>query len=225
MEKKDEGGNDGLPAPALKTEKESKYQGAFQEDDAIEDGASLISALAFGDVSPRRPPKSPAAATATENSIETIPSKDGDETQQTVAFQEEDTIIDPPTLSRGQTKDSIAPRPGPGHLKESLALPEDGHDPGSMAYIYQEGIQTPFRSRVAVANVVRKENKVDIESGKCTWRQMTATPVWDFKEPMNPIERRAAMVKKYADRNYYSEDDVAQYRLHSSNVNVSRHTL
>jgi hypothetical protein len=181
------------PASALKSNRDSKYQGGGTGvvDDSFEDGASLISALAFGDASPVRPPKrsgiaaspsslpaavtvpdstaAPASAVANEKSIETIPSgDDGDNvggTKQVVAFQEENTFIDaPPELSNTAKNENG---------QAAVTSTPDDHGPGTMAQLHQQGRMKAYRNRVNSVNVVRKENKVDIESGEIVWRQMT----------------------------------------------------
>lgn len=229
------------PPPVLKPEHETKYQrggdnAAVNDDDvSVGDAASLISALAFGEFSPRNTPTRPkkaAAETSTMEKTTDVPATGSEKAvitstnteagktvevsaEQNAVVQQEVTFQEPEKIEQHS-------EPAHGGRLRELA----GKDiVGSMAYIHQEGTQKSFRYRNNAAQVIRKGNKVDIESGESVWRQVTATPIWDFKEPMNPLERRARTVQKYAknrkDEDIHHDDKVAQYRLHSSYVNVS----
>ncbi|CAB9499708.1 expressed unknown protein [Seminavis robusta] len=106
-------------------------------------------------------------------------------------------------------------------------IKEGAENPRSMAYLYKDGLEKPIKERAfASANLVRSRKRVDIETGACTRREVSAQPVWDCKDPMDPVERKVKLgqaIAKFEDGDDNTEDDdVPQYRMSAKNIEKSR---
>ena len=73
--------------------------------------------------------------------------------------------------------------------------------------------------------IIRRIKKLEVETGKKTWKELKAYPVWDFKNPMDPMERKRnickALTKNKSEFDDAGCDGMVQYRLHSRADDVS----
>lgn len=137
----------------------------------------------------------------------------------------------PIAVAPGENEPTAEPLKGPRDAV-APALPQLEEDTPTMGQLYEtEGTKMSYKERTFTEpKVVRRMNRVDIETGRTCWKQQTASPVWDFKEPMNPVERKKGIMQGLAqnktdfDEVDDKEEETAQFRLRSKVEDVS-HSL
>lgn len=102
-------------------------------------------------------------------------------------------------------------------------------DTPTMEQLHSEGAEKSYQQRQlkVQAQVVRRVKRVDIETGRRCVKELTALPVWDFKDAMDPLERKKGILEGLAKNktsfDQEEEDDEsndAQFRLESKNTDT-----